>query len=94
MLQAPSSCDSITRPVVLSAQRIGSSETRAKGDRLSAQVALAGDGPSSKSTRRVWFPDSMKTAPVFQFTPIDGSPAPCAPLTVEPSGIAMFGSAG
>ena len=85
MLHAPLSCDSNTRPVWLSAQRMGSSETRANGDRLSAQVALAGETLSSKIARSVWLPAWMKVAPVFQLTPMDGSPAPWAPLLVEPS---------
>src|SRR3954468_6745570 len=36
----------------------------------------------------------MKTAPLFQFTPIDGSPAPWAPLLVEPSAGVIVSSAG
>src|SRR2546430_3822809 len=53
VLQAPSSCDSNTRPLLLSAQRMGSSETRANGDRLSAQVTFAGETLSSKMARSV-----------------------------------------
>ncbi len=94
VLQAPSSCDSITRPTAPSDQRIGSSETRANGERLSAHTAAAGETPSSKMARSVWLPDSMNTAPVFQLTPMEGSPAPCAPLAVDPSGTGMFSSAG
>src|SRR5256885_15085856 len=70
---------------------MGSSETRAKGERTSAQLAFPA---ASKVARRVWFPDSMKTAPLFQFTPMDGSPAPRAPFAVDPSGAGMFSSAG
>src|SRR5256885_15079662 len=70
---------------------MGSSETRAKGERTSAQVAFPA---ASKVARRVWFPDWMKTAPLFQFTPMDGSPAPCAPFAVDPSGACIFSSAG
>src|SRR3954465_10801681 len=70
---------------------MGSRETRAKGDRLSAQVALPA---SSNRTRSVWLPAWMKVAPVFQFTPMDGSPAPCWPALVEPSAGAMSSGAG
>ena len=91
VLQAPSSCDSKILPNWLSAQRMGSSETRANGDRTSVHVGLPA---ASNTARKVWFPASMKTAPLFQFTPMDGSPAPCAPLLVEPSAGVMVSSAG
>jgi hypothetical protein len=55
---------------------------REKGERLSSQLAVAGFAASLKVTRRVWFPASMKALPVFQFTPMEGSPAPCV-LAVE-----------
>ena len=82
------------RPVWLSVKRIGSRETRENGDRLSVQVADAGERLSSKRTRSVWLPASMNAAPVFQFTPIDGSPAPCAPEVVDPTAGVMSSGAG
>src|SRR2546426_6784166 len=63
---------------------IGSKVTRAKRERWSSQNAVAGLTLSSKVTRRVWFPASMNALPVFQSTPMDGSPAPCSPAVVEP----------
>jgi hypothetical protein len=42
---------------------------------LSSQVVFAGEEQSSNMTRRVWRFDSIKTFPVFQLVPIEGSPA-------------------
>ena len=70
---------------------MGSRLTRANGERLSAQAAVAGATLSSKVTRRVWFPASMNTLPVVQLTPIDGSPASCSPAVVDPAaGVMQF----
>ena len=56
--QAPSSWEANVRPVVLSVKRIGSRLTREYGERLSAQVAVAGVVKSLKAMRRVWLPAS------------------------------------
>ena len=64
---------------------MGSRLTRAKGERLSSQNAVAGLTESSRVTRSVWFPACIKALRVAQSTPMDGSPAPCSPAVVEPS---------
>ena len=73
------SCDTNVRPVLLSVKRIGSKLVAELGALLSTQVDLgvAGQTASSYETRRVWvMPPWYSTLPVFQFTPIDGSPEP------------------
>src|SRR6267378_2131356 len=95
-LQAPSSCEAKVRlgppKCPSSVKRIGSRLTREKGERLSSQLAVAGLKASLNVTRSVWLPASMKTLPVFQLTPMDGSPAPCCPEVVDPSaGWMQFG---
>src|SRR5260370_39586144 len=67
-----------------SVNRIGARLLREKGERLSSQNAVAGVTESLKVTRKVWFPASMNTFPVFQSTPIDGSPAPSSPALLHP----------
>src|SRR5260370_35544589 len=64
---------------------MGSKLTRAKGERLSSQNAVAGFTESLKVTRSVWFPASMNALPVLQSTPLAVSPAPCSTAVVEPS---------
>jgi hypothetical protein len=63
---------------------MGSRLTRANGERLSSQIAVAGFTASLKVTRSVWFPASMNALPEIQSTPMDGSPAPCPPAVVDP----------
>jgi len=55
-------------------------------------MAVAGLTLSSKVTRSVWLPASMNTLPVFQSTPIDGSPASCPAAVVDPAaGVMQLG---
>ena len=75
----PASCDSNVRPVCGSVNRIGSSDVCAVhlGRRalLFSQRAVAGALVSSNDTRYVSLYAWYITLPLFQFTPIDGSPA-------------------
>src|SRR5262249_58851960 len=94
-LVTPASCDEKVRlgppSRPSSVKRIGSRLTRANGDRLSSQIAVAGVVASLNVTRSVWLPASMNALPVFQFTPMDGSPASCCPDVVEPGdGVRQF----
>src|SRR5256885_4318544 len=73
------SCDTNVRPVLLSVKRMGSKLVAEVGAVLSSHVELgvAGQTRPSKPTRSVCtIPPSYMTLPVFQFTPIDGSPEP------------------
>src|SRR4051812_30984931 len=78
-LVVPESCEVKTRfgcePVLRSQKRIGSSVAADVGAVRSAHAARAGDEQSSKLTRYVLTFDWKKTSPVFQSTPIEGSPA-------------------
>ena len=97
-LVTPLSCDEKVRlgppNRPSSVNMMGSRLSRAKGERTSSQVAVAGFTESSKVTRRVWFPASMNALPVAQSTPIDGSPAPCWLALVDPVAGVMFSGAG
>jgi hypothetical protein len=46
---------------------------------------VAGFAASLNVTRNVWFPASKKTLPVFQFTPMEGSPALCVLAVEDPA---------
>src|SRR4029079_165170 len=75
-LALPSSCETNVRLVRLSVKRIGSSEvSEVVGALTSSHVAGAGDAVSSHLMRNVCNDETNIAAPVFQFTPIDGSPA-------------------
>src|SRR3954453_13742196 len=69
---APANCDTNVRPVEWSVNRIGSSVVvDVSGCPTFAQVG----GDFEKSTRSVSSPPWYMTWPLFQFAPIDGSPA-------------------
>src|SRR5882672_3871886 len=69
------SWETIVRPVVRSVNRIGSIVIRfVQAKLLSSQVALAGIVESLKVTRRVCLRAMNIALPVFQLTPIEGSP--------------------
>src|SRR6185369_684423 len=80
-LALPSSCETNVRlvrfgPASLSVKRIGSSEvSEVVGALTSSHVAGAGDAVSSHLIRKVCSDATNIAAPVFQFTPIVGSPA-------------------
>src|SRR2546422_79519 len=64
---------------------MGSRLNRAKGERWSSQVAVTGLTVSLKVTLSVWLPAWTKALPVFQLTPMEGSPAPCVLAVVDAS---------
>src|SRR5258705_13069870 len=74
-LVAPASCDEKVRPVRLSVNSIGSRLVTCVGTLFSSQVARAGDEASSNPIRSVCVYETKNTFPVFQLTPIEGSPA-------------------
>src|SRR6185295_2956991 len=79
-------CETMVRPVLLSVNKIGSIVIRlVQRKLLSSHVALAGTVESSNVARRVCSSAMNITRPVFQLTPIVGSPAllPRLPLAAK-----------
>src|SRR3954447_3274751 len=75
-LVVPESCELNQRPVRWSIQPIGSSDAAdAVGKLTSVQVERAGETLSSHVTRSACRPAWNIVLPLFQFAPIDGSPA-------------------
>src|ERR1044071_9916431 len=86
-LDLTKSCETKVRPVALSVKRIGSSEViEVLAALTSSHVAVAGEAESLKRTRKVWRPEMNMAAPVFQLTPMVGSPA----LSPRPEVAAKF----
>jgi hypothetical protein len=72
----PESCELNQRPVFESRKPIGSSEARDAVRKLtSVQLGFAGEMLSSHETRSACRPAWNIVFPLFQFAPIDGSPA-------------------